>query len=66
MLLDRNHRQELIEQLAAAEKDVNTSSTGVRASGNEALKSAFEVSHFLAVQRVQLIKRALVENEIDY
>jgi len=66
MELTRNHRESLLVQLEKAQEELhvqirirnNAETDGVAAMG--------EIGEYLAKKRIDLIKKALTDNEIDY
>lgn len=67
MELTKNHRQSLLSELEKAQQDAaNQNSLLNKKEDFKGLVEWFEISEFLAKQRISLIQKALIENEIDY
>lgn len=65
MELTKNHREALLNELEKAQKDADLQETCMNKEKDE-LAQWFDVGFFLAQQRIGLIRKALIDNEIDY
>lgn len=69
MELTKNHKEALLNELEKAQKDADLQSKcldGQQTKGDITMSEWFEISHFLALQRIELIKKAIINSEIDY
>lgn len=69
MELTKNHRQSLLSELEKAQQDAANQNSLLNKKENKDFKRLvewFEISEFLAKQRISLIQKVLIENEIDY
>lgn len=69
MELTNHHRAALLDELFETEAErqhatVCRSSEG--AKEDLAIQESFEIKEFLAIQRIETIKKALIDNDIDY
>lgn len=67
MKLNQNHREAFLNQLEKAQNDLETEKTCLRQTQpNDPLENWHEVSIFIQEQKIDLIKKSLIENEIDF
>lgn len=70
MELNKSHREALLNDLNKAKEAVNTAELSFRNyqknGSKEYLQEWFEIEHYLAIERVKSIEKALIKNEIDY
>lgn len=68
MQLTKDHREALLNELDKAQHDksIQDGCFVQEQEKNSNLVEWFEISVFLAEQRIKLIKQALTNNEIDY
>lgn len=63
MTLEKQHRQALLTELEKAKYELEIARNGCN---SQDIKPNFEIMMFLAQQRIELIVKSLVENEIDF
>lgn len=66
MELNKNHRQALLDELQKAKEDLSIQKKCLNKEEGESLINWFEISMFLAQERIKLIEKSLIENEIDF
>jgi hypothetical protein len=69
MELNTNHRQSLLSELEKAQQDAELQQSLLNKKEHKDFKGLiewFEISHFLATKRIELIKKAIIESDIDY
>lgn len=66
MELNKKHREALLKELSTAIEDRKLQMLCLQENEKDNLKSWFEVSIFLADQRIKLIEQSLIDNEIDF
>jgi len=70
MELNKNHREALINELEKAKEDLGTQTRGLQnakaKTEDNHLIEWFEIGMFLAEQRIILIEKSLINNEIDF
>lgn len=66
MELTKKHRSALLVDLATAQKDLELQIESRKGMKDETIKAYSEIGEYLAKERVNLIKKALTDNEIDY
>jgi len=66
MELTKKHRLALLGELETAQNDLHLQITTRNNSKEEAIIAYSEIGDYLAKARVDLIKKALTDNEIDY
>ncbi len=66
MELTKHHRQTLLSELEKAKTDLKINTECLSQDDREGIKSFFEMSMFLAQQRITLIEQSLINNEIDF
>lgn len=66
MELTKKHRSALLVDLATAQKDLELQIESRKGTKDETIKAYSEIGEYLAKERVDLIKKALTDNEIDY
>lgn len=66
MELNRDHRQALLNELQKAKDDLYTQEQCLLNHEEESLINWLEISMFLAQERIKLIEKSLIENEIDF
>ena len=66
MELTKKHRSALLVDLATAQKDLELQIESRKGMKDETIKAYSEIGEYLAKERVDLIKKALTDNEIDY
>lgn len=72
MELNNEHRKSLLNELAKAKEELTLQNICLikeqakRESDSTDLVECFEVACFLAQERIKLIEKSLIENEIDY
>ncbi len=66
MTLEKRHRLALLTELDKAKEDLDNSRLCLLKEDIGSIKEHFEISMFLAQQRVKLIEESLIENEIDF
>jgi len=66
MELNKKHREALMSELAKAKEDLRLNKQGreIHTSGN--ISHWFDISIFLAIERISLIEQSIIDNEIDY
>lgn len=66
MILDKKHRTALLNELDNAKKDLDISRDCLDSKDAENIKEHFEIAVFLAQQKIELIEKSLIDNEIDF
>lgn len=67
MELTKQHREALLTELEKAQKELELQSSCLdKQTDDSDLANWFEIGHFLAIQRVELIKKSIISSEIDY
>lgn len=69
MELGNNHRQALLSELEDAQSERSVANRALNskiAINDPAVFNAFEVREWIALERIGAIKKALVDNHIDY
>lgn len=66
MELQKTHRQALLNELEKAKADLDTCTRCLQEDGRTNIQHFFEISIFLAQQRIKLIEQSLIDNEIDF
>jgi hypothetical protein len=66
MELNTDHRTALLSELAKANKDLKIQRQFLEKNDAKDLKNWCEVSIFLATERINLIEKSIIDNEIDY
>ncbi len=64
MKLEKNHREALLAALKVAKAEAIKTEKCI-AQVDDHLRPFFEIDGFLIDQRIELIKKSLIENEID-
>lgn len=67
MVIGNAHRETFLSELEKAQDDVKTAKSLLDKSVQGSPDGhTWEARHFLALQKVELIKQSLIANEIDY
>jgi hypothetical protein len=66
MELTKNHRKSLIYELEKATQNAELQLTCMNKEKDADLQQWFEMSLFLALERIKLIKKSLTDNEIEF
>ena len=66
MELIKKHRMALLNELDKAKEDLERNKICMNDANIEDIKEHFEISMFLAQERVNLIEKSLIDNEIDF
>ena len=66
MELNTDHRTALLSELAKAKEDLKIQKQVLEKNDMQDLKNWREVSIFLATERISLIEKSIIDNEIDY
>ena len=66
MELNKQHRECLIDELNKAKEDLDLQKECLLKSKDDHLKERWEIHIFLAQERVKLIEKSLIDNEIDF
>jgi hypothetical protein len=66
MLLSKQHREALLGELNKAKEDKELRQLCMKERKDDHLKEWWEIHIFLADERIKLIEKSLIENEIDY
>lgn len=66
MELTKEHRKALLVELDRAQEDLDTNQENLVNEENGELKLWYEISCWLALERISSINTALTENDIDY
>lgn len=66
MILTENHRSALLDALEKELEERDLQKRCMDKEKDESLKEYFELKHFLALNRIHAIKKAILTNEIDY
>jgi hypothetical protein len=66
MELNTEHRKALISELAKAKENLNLQMQGRENHISHDVYHWFDISIFLATERISLIEKSIIQNEIDY
>jgi hypothetical protein len=66
MELNTEHRTALLSELAKAKKDLIIQKQGKENHISHDLSNWFDITIFLATERINLIEKSIIDNEIDY
>lgn len=70
MQLNKNHRESLLTELVKAKEDIDLATTVKNALNSECHTEEFkdwqDMKLFLLQERVKLIEKSLIDNEIDF
>lgn len=68
MELNKNHREALLNELEKANEDLDLQKRLLKKEQTKTtgLLEWFEISEHLAQKRIELIKKAIADNDIDY
>ena len=66
MELNTEHRKALLSELAKAKDELSSRIKCKQYLSNEDLTHWYDISIFLATERISLIEKSLIDNEIDY
>ena len=66
MQLESRHRQALLSELDKAKEELQTANNCLNREDIGSIKEHFEISMFLAQQKIKLIEQSLIDNEIDF
>lgn len=66
MELHKKHRIALLNELDKAKEDLERNRICLNSENIEDIKEHFEISMFLAQERVNLIEKSLIGNEVDF
>ena len=66
MELNTEHRKALISELAKAKENLNLQKLGKENHISHDVSNWFDITIFLANERISLIEKSLIDNEIDY
>lgn len=70
MQLNKNHRESLLNELVKAKEEIELGKSVQNTSSSEYytehLKDFFNIKLFLLQERVKLIEKSLIENEVDF
>ena len=66
MTLTKLHREALLNELEKAEKKVELSNLVLSKKTDEGMNEWFEIGVFLSLQNLEIIKKSLIDNEIDF
>jgi len=66
MELTKQHREALLKELTIAKEDRRLQVLCLENDEQKDLKQWFEISLFLAEQRIKLIEQSLIDNEINF
>lgn len=64
--LNKQHREALLRELQSAQEDKALQELCLRERKDDHLVGWNEMSTFLADQRIKLIEKSLIDNEIDF
>ena len=66
MQLEKQHRECLINELQKAREDKENNENYLRTNKGDNLVGWWEIHIFLADEKIKLIERSLIDNEIDF
>lgn len=69
MELTKSHKEALLSELEKAQEDAKVQlkcHVSEQKKGDSSMAEWFQISHFLAEQRIELIKKSIINSEIDY
>ena len=66
MTLTKVHREALLNELEKAEKKVELSNLVLSKNKDDGMNEWFEIGVFLSLQNLEIIKKSLIDNEIDF
>jgi len=66
MTLEKTHRQALLNELEKAKLDLDTCTRCLQQDERRNIQQHFEISIFLAQERIKTIELSLINNEIDF
>lgn len=66
MELEKKHRQALLSELSKAKDELESSNNCLNSNESDGIKEFFEISSFLAQQKINLIEQSLIDNGIDF
>jgi len=66
MELNKEHREALMSELEKAKEKLKLSKQGREIHASENVSHWFDISIFLATERISLIEQSIIDNEIDY
>jgi len=66
MKLNKQHREALLNELQKAKEDKELQEVCLNKRKDDHLIGWFEMHIFLAEQRIKLIEKSLIENEVDF
>lgn len=66
MELNKNHRESLLGFLTKVKEEIELGESINRENQTEQFKDWQDIKMFLLKERVKLIERSLIDNEIDY
>lgn len=66
MILTKQHRECLLDELAKAKEDLELQKLCLNKRDNDNLVNRWEIHCFLAEQRIKLIEQSIIDNEVDY
>ena len=66
MTLNNNHREALLNELQKAKEDKELQELCLNKREDDHLIGWYEIHIFLAEQRIKLIEKSLIDNEIDF
>lgn len=66
MKLNQHHREALLNELTKAKEDKELQNRCLEENKETNLVHWFEINSFLAEERIKLIEKSLVDNEIDF
>ena len=66
MELNTEHRKALISELAKAKDELSSQIKGKQDLSNINIWHWYDIGIFLATERISLIEKSLIDNEIDY
>jgi len=66
MELNKEHREALMSELEKAKEKLRLSRQGSEIHASENVSHWFDISIFLATERISLIEQSIIDNEIDY
>ncbi len=66
MKLNKEHREALMSELEKAKEKLRLNKQGREIHTSENVSHWFDISIFLANERIKLIEQSIIDNEIDY
>ena len=66
MQLNKNHRESLLNELQKTNEEIDLGRSLNRENQTEHFKDWQDIKMFLLEERVKLIEKSLIENEIDF